>query len=1057
MLKSMPNKIVFISIMVIGLLFAIVGLFYSSFALTEPVRNISFTSEILNYDKKEPGSFKVEKSAKWIAEDKAQITYDLDTVLDINDSSLDLILVLDVSSSMTEERLSILKDSLKELAMDLLINSNNRISLITFSEEGKILSTFTNSKEQILSLINSISIEGHLSSYYQGLLKVEDVLKYYQPIEERKCNLFFISGGSLNKENPNQVSEYKFLKNRYPFLNVQGIQYFEKEYEWYESHNGILKWIAEISDSQKLVDEKNIKETLFELVLDAKIYEKLELMNLVDDEYFEIEDVSSIKSSFGNIQLDDNKIIWNLNGLETGKREKLTIDLSLKEKYRNEMGYYPVGLQETVFYKIMDVEEVIETKKTPILSSHYEVKYDNNLPKGCSAKNVLDSSFEKVYSVIGIRDEIPTCDGYQFRGWKINNSITWQVNEDYFSMPEHDVVLSAEWSNLSLSKSMNGEIFVVYPPILQNTDWGYGGEFWKYKEQITKVVFQNEISPIHNTKEIFDVSAEKNQSVLARLVTNEMDTNTYTVYIQGEGGVIANKKLCYMFGDFKNLISIEGLENFDTSNVDDMSDMFIGCESLQTISLENFDTHLVWSFGHLFTGFKSLKTLDLSNFDTSSAIYFDNMFNGCESLTSLDLSNFDTSNVITMKLMFYQCSNLIELNLNGFNTSNVTDMGSMFENCYKLISLDFSNFDTRNVTNMNSMFANCNKITNLDFSNFDTKNVTNMGSMFCQCWDLINLNISNFNTSNVTNMSWMFDGCRSLSILDVTNFDTKNVTNMAWMFSHCSNLTKLEVGHFNTSKVTNMEAMFDNLKLIENLDVSNFDTSNVTNMRYMFIWDSKLNHLDVSNFDTSNVVDMSYMFSGCLSLQSLDVSHFNTSKATDMQYMFSECISIEILDMSNFNTSNVINMNYMFNHCENIANLDLSSFDTSKVVDMNSMFNNCLSLQTLELSNFDTSQVVDMSLMFRNCSLLTTLDLSSFEFSRVVDVVEMFSECQNLSTTLFINSSLIANYSLMFSGAATYSNAQIVVDYNSETVDLVDNMIATKSNNSNVVKGSLLS
>ena len=102
MLKSMPNKIVFLSIMVIGLLFAIVGLFYSSFALTEPVRNISFTSEILNYDKKEPGSFKVEKSAKWIAEDKAQITYDLDTVLDINDSSLDLILVLDVSSSMTE-------------------------------------------------------------------------------------------------------------------------------------------------------------------------------------------------------------------------------------------------------------------------------------------------------------------------------------------------------------------------------------------------------------------------------------------------------------------------------------------------------------------------------------------------------------------------------------------------------------------------------------------------------------------------------------------------------------------------------------------------------------------------------------------------------------------------------------------------------------------------------------------------------------------------------------------------------------------------------------------
>jgi hypothetical protein len=45
----------------------------------------------------------------------------------------------------------------------------------------------------------------------------------------------------------------------------------------------------------------------------------------------------------------------------------------------------------------------------------------------------------------------------------------------------------------------------------------------------------------------------------------------------------------------------------------------------------------------------------------------------------------------------------------------------------------------------------------------------------------------------------------------------------------------------------------------------------------------------------------------------------------------------------------------------------------------------------------------------------------------------------------------------MFGNAATVSGAKITVDYTSETSDLVDSMIATKSTNSNVVKGSLIS
>ena len=66
---------------------------------------------------------------------------------------------------------------------------------------------------------------------------------------------------------------------------------------------------------------------------------------------------------------------------------------------------------------------------------------------------------------------------------------------------------------------------------------------------------------------------------------------------------------------------------------------------------------------------------------------------------------------------------------------------------------------------------------------------------------------------------------------------------------------------------------------------------------------------------------------------------------------------------------------------------------------------------------------------------------------------EMFFYCESLTTTINIMSTSVTNYSEMFSAAATASGAKITVNYTSSTSTLVDNMIATKTSNSNVVKG----
>ena len=151
--------------------------------------------------------------------------------------------------------------------------------------------------------------------------------------------------------------------------------------------------------------------------------------------------------------------------------------------------------------------------------------------------------------------------------------------------------------------------------------------------------------------------------------------------------------------------------------------------------------------------------------DTSNVTDMSNMFVNSLNLTSLDVSSFDTSNVTNMGNIFLNCWSLTSLDVSNFDTSKVTNMSSMFSNCSGLTSLDVSNFNTSNVTDMSCMFNRCGKLTSLDLRNFNISKVTDMSLMFSECSGLTLLDISGWNTSKVTDMSLMFNGCTSLTTI----------------------------------------------------------------------------------------------------------------------------------------------------------------------------------------------------------------------------------------------------------------------------------------------------
>ena len=236
----------------------------------------------------------------------------------------------------------------------------------------------------------------------------------------------------------------------------------------------------------------------------------------------------------------------------------------------------------------------------------------------------------------------------------------------------------------------------------------------------------------------------------------------------------------------------------------------------------------------MFAWFIKLQDIDLSHFNTSEVENMMQMFVGLYSCTSLDLSTFDTRNVTSMYQMFAHDRSLVNLNLANFNTWLVTDMAGMFEDLSNVVSLDLSNFNTSNVIDMNSMFAQTHKLKILNLGHLNTSRVTTMEKMFNDMWALENLDVSSFDTSNVTTMKEMFSGVTKITTLNLNNFNTSKVTDMSNMFSSMLAIENLSLPSFDTRKVTTMRSMFATMEGLKNLNISSFDTSSVRDFRYMF-------------------------------------------------------------------------------------------------------------------------------------------------------------------------------------------------------------------------------
>ncbi len=265
-----------------------------AYAMSAPVSSVIITSENASYEEKVPGSWQVEKSAKWISKSRARVTFDVDTTLMAREEASDIIFVVDTSGSMEGDKLEQVKIDSTSLINDILSNTNNNVALIEFNSSATILSNFTNDKDLLINEINSLQVRDS-TNYYNAFLKVDELLQGYQKQDNREVVMMFLTDGYPYEGNPNQVTEYKYLKEAYPYLTVNAIQY--------EMGDTIIEQLKEVSDNQYIAYTTNLNDILGEASITAIPYEEFQIIDYIDNDYYTLNSVDDIKVSDGQVTI----------------------------------------------------------------------------------------------------------------------------------------------------------------------------------------------------------------------------------------------------------------------------------------------------------------------------------------------------------------------------------------------------------------------------------------------------------------------------------------------------------------------------------------------------------------------------------------------------------------------------------------------------------------------------------------------------------------------------------------------------------------------------------
>ncbi len=276
-------------------------------------------------------------------------------------------------------------------------------------------------------------------------------------------------------------------------------------------------------------------------------------------------------------------------------------------------------------------------------------------------------------------------------------------------------------------------------------------------------------------------------------------------------------------------------------------------DSRKIINVNQWGSQIWTSMENAFSGcdFMDVKAIDVP--DLSEVNNMSGMFNGCESLKGNEFFNdWNLSSVTNMAQMFAGCTSFNQ-EIGAWNVANVINMHNMFGAAISF-NQNIDNWNVGNVVNMQGMFIGAESF-NQNINSWDVSSVTNMDRMFLNATNF-NGDISDWNISNVAEISSMFRNCVNFN-QDISNWNISGTINISGMFDGASSFNQ-DIGSWDVSHVNFMIALFRGCTNFDQ-DISGWDVSNVKSMLVMFSGATSFNQ-DIGNWDVGNVIGMFDMF-----------------------------------------------------------------------------------------------------------------------------------------------------------------------------------------------------
>ena len=353
-------------------------------------------------------------------------------------------------------------------------------------------------------------------------------------------------------------------------------------------------------------------------------------------------------------------------------------------------------------------------------------------------------------------------------------------------------------------------------------------------------------------------------------VTDRTNTNVKQVVIDPSFADVRPTSTHHWFYEMRNLESIIGIYNLNTSEVTRMDGMFYRCYQLTALNLGSFNTSKVTDISDMFRSCSALQTIYVGDgwemTDMALAISR-NVFKECTSLVGSQGTTYDAAHV-----------DADYAHIDG-GTSNPGYLSEFAPEAYTVF-----NWDNTTLTFYYDNYRSSRPGSPYDLN--EGENDTGWDTDYTKNYVTQVVFDPSFAAARpTTTYDWFYGMMNLESITGMEYLNTSEVTNMAFMFSNCEKLASLDLSHFNTSKVTSMKGMFYLCKELTNLDMSSFNTSQVTNINDMFASCRKLQTIYVSNGWTTDAVDDSRdMFFNCRGLVGGQGTTYNDFNPSDKTY-----------------------------------------------------------------------------------------------------------------------------------------------------------------------------